>query len=168
MLEDDLGYFPKYEAVLVYRADLEQRAPQFLAQVLRLEGRISAAEMAGLNAQAKLGKIPEPRVSADFLAAHLGIQTQVESRGVLRRVWDLTLQHLGLVALSLAAALAAALPLGIVAARRPALGQVILGVSGIVQTIPSLALLVFMIPLLGIGTPAAIVALFSTACCDHP
>ena len=52
------------------------------------------------------------------------------------------------------------LPLGVVAARRPNLGQVILGVAGILQTIPSLALFVFMIPLLGIGAAPAIVALF--------
>ena len=53
-----------------------------------------------------------------------------------------------------------ALPLGILVARRPRFGQAILGVVGIIQTIPSLALLVFMIPLLGIGAPPAIFALF--------
>src|SRR6185369_3479004 len=57
-------------------------------------------------------------------------------------------------------AFAVAVPLGIVAARRPAWGRVILGVAGVLQTIPSLALLVFMIPLLGIGSAPAIVALF--------
>ena len=63
-------------------------------------------------------------------------------------------------ALSLLAAIAVAVPLGIVAARRPALGRSSLGAAGVVQTIPSLALLVFMIPLLGIGAPPAIAALF--------
>jgi osmoprotectant transport system permease protein len=53
-----------------------------------------------------------------------------------------------------------AIPLGIVAARHPRYGHVILGVTGIIQTIPSLALFVFMIPLLGIGGPPAVVALF--------
>src|SRR6185369_5245582 len=57
-------------------------------------------------------------------------------------------------------AFAVAVPLGIVAARRPLLGRAILGAAGILQTIPSLALLVFMIPLLGIGSAPAIVALF--------
>src|SRR4029077_8380798 len=70
-----------------------------------------------------------------------------------------TLEHLFLVALSLAAAIAAAVPLRILAWRKPRLGQVILTVTGVIQTIPSLALLVFMIPLLGIGAGPAIVAL---------
>jgi osmoprotectant transport system permease protein len=58
------------------------------------------------------------------------------------------------------AAIVIAIPLGIAAARRPRLGQVILGVVGIAQTIPALALLVFMIPLFGIGAGPAVVALF--------
>jgi osmoprotectant transport system permease protein len=64
------------------------------------------------------------------------------------------------VGLSLGAAILISLPLGIAAARLPRFGQVILGAVGIIQTIPSLALLVFMIPLLGIGAPPAILALF--------
>jgi len=65
-----------------------------------------------------------------------------------------------LVGISLSAAIILAIPLGILAARRQRLGQVVLAVASIIQTIPSLALLVFMIPLLGIGGPPAIVALF--------
>ncbi len=53
-----------------------------------------------------------------------------------------------------------AVPAGVAAAHRPALGQLILGVTGVLQTIPSLALLVFMIPVLGIGAPPALAALF--------
>jgi osmoprotectant transport system permease protein len=69
-------------------------------------------------------------------------------------------EHLALTGVSLLAAIALAIPLGVLAARRRRLGQVILGAVGVVQTIPSLALLVFMIPLLGIGSLPAIVALF--------
>ncbi|MEJ2387408.1 MAG: ABC transporter permease [Chromatiaceae bacterium] len=64
------------------------------------------------------------------------------------------------MAISLSAAVLVAVPLGIAAARRPRWGHVILGLVGIVQTIPSLALFVFMIPLLGIGGPPAVAALF--------
>jgi osmoprotectant transport system permease protein len=71
-----------------------------------------------------------------------------------------TRQHLALVTSSLSAAILIAVPLGIAAARRPRLAQVILGVVGVAQTIPALALLVFMIPLFGIGTGPAVVALF--------
>ena len=69
-------------------------------------------------------------------------------------------EHLTLVILSLAAAILIAVPLGIVAARYDGLGQFILGAAGIIQTIPALALLVFMIPLVGTQEPPAICALF--------
>lgn len=65
-----------------------------------------------------------------------------------------------LVGISLAAAIVVAIPLGIVAARFARVGQIVLGIAGIIQTIPSLALFVFLIPLLGIGGPPAVVALF--------
>ncbi|MGE0747508.1 MAG: ABC transporter permease, partial [Rhodospirillales bacterium] len=80
--------------------------------------------------------------------------------GIATRVWRRTVEHLRLVAVSLAAAILVAVPLGIVAARRPRMGQALLAAVGVIQTIPSLAILVFMIPLLGIGGPPAIVALF--------
>jgi osmoprotectant transport system permease protein len=67
---------------------------------------------------------------------------------------------MGLVALSLLAAILVAVPLGILSARQPRVGQVVLGAVGIVQTVPTLALLVFMIPLLGIGALPAMAALF--------
>ena len=60
----------------------------------------------------------------------------------------------------MAAAIVVAIPLGVVAARRPRLGSGILAVAGVIQTIPSLALLVFLIPWLGLGAEPALVALF--------
>jgi osmoprotectant transport system permease protein len=65
-----------------------------------------------------------------------------------------------LVAVSLAAAIAIAVPLGVLAWRLPRSGRIVLAAAGAIQTVPSLALLVFMIPLLGIGAGPAIVALF--------
>lgn len=70
-----------------------------------------------------------------------------------------TLQHTGLTFISLLAAVLIGLPLGIVIARKKKLSGTVLGIAGILQTIPSLALLGFMIPLLGIGPKPAIVAL---------
>ena len=62
--------------------------------------------------------------------------------------------------MSLLEARALAVPLGVVAARRPRLGRFLVGAAGLLQTIPSLALLVLLIPLLGIGSPPAIATLF--------
>lgn len=70
-----------------------------------------------------------------------------------------TLQHLGLTFVSLLLATAIGLPLGILIARRKKLTGSILGIAGVLQTIPSIALLGFMIPILGIGPKPAIVAL---------
>ncbi len=75
------------------------------------------------------------------------------------RVGALLGQHLVLVLVSLAVALAIALPLGVVAARKPRAGSLILGVSGVLYTIPSLALLALLVAAIGLGPLTAIVAL---------
>lgn len=160
VLEDDWRYFPAYNAVWLYRAELRERAPDAVETLLRLEGRISRNAMVEMNARVKLDRIPENRVAADFLAAHLALAAEVAEETVGTRLLRNTRDHLVLVAISLTAAILIAVPLGIVAAKRPPAGQLILGLVGILQTIPSLALLVFMIPLLGIGETPAIVALF--------
>jgi len=160
VLEDDRRAFPVYQAVLVYRLDLAARAPAALAAIRRLEGRISADEMIDLNARAQLDRVPAPEVAASFLRAKLDVRPTVAADGLLRRVLRRTAEHLALVAVALSAAIVAAVPLGIWAARRRRAGRIVLGVVGVVQTVPSLALLVFMIPLLGIGARPAIAALF--------
>ncbi len=159
-LLDDLHYFPQYTAVILYRADLEERLPRVVAALQKLEGQISEADMIRMNLLVKKEKIPESVVAANFLAERLALTTRVNPETVLARVWQRTREHLFLVLVSLTAAILVAIPLGILAAQRPKLGQVILSLTGIIQTIPSLALLVFMIPLLGIGGPPVIVALF--------
>jgi len=160
VLEDDLAYFPVYKAVILYRADLTQRAPEVVALFKRLAGRIDAPTMRALNARVKLHGEAESVVAADFLEKSLKLDIHPQVRSVWQRLWRRTGEHLTLVGISLAAAIVFALPLGILAARRPRTGQLVLGVAGILQTIPSLALFVFMIPLLGIGGPPAVVALF--------
>jgi osmoprotectant transport system permease protein len=160
VLDDDRAVFPAYRAVLLYRADLPGRAPRAVSALRRLEGRIGAPAMAAMNAEVKLKKAPESEVAARFLKEQLGLSVRGRAEDVVSHLLRRTGEHLTLVALSLGAAILLAIPLGILAARRPRPGQVILGVCGIIQTIPSLALFVFMIPLLGIGGPPAIVALF--------
>ncbi|CAN5520497.1 hypothetical protein BH09BAC6_BH09BAC6_21350 [soil metagenome] len=70
-----------------------------------------------------------------------------------------TLQHIGLTFISLFIAVLIGLPLGIFITRKKRLSGTVLGIAGVLQTIPSIALLGFMIPLLGIGAKPAIVAL---------
>ncbi|MCQ9637904.1 ABC transporter permease subunit [Chryseobacterium sp. WG14] len=73
------------------------------------------------------------------------------------------IQHLGLTFLSLLLAIIVGLPLGILIARKRKLSGSVLGIAGILQTIPSIALLGFMIPVFGIGPKPAIAALLTYA-----
>jgi osmoprotectant transport system permease protein len=157
VLEDVRHFFPDYEAVLLWRKDLPEAAT---AALRRLEGRVSARDMIELNGRVKLRHEPEARVAADFLQRALGVTAATRTESRAARIAARTVEHLQLVGVSLAAAVIVAIPLGIAAARRPRAGQAVLGAVGLVQTIPSLALLVFMIPLLGIGARPAIAALF--------
>ncbi len=159
-LKDDLAYFPVYNAVILYRADLAQRAPDVVASFRQLTGRIDAATMSSMNAQVKLDGQSESVVAAGFLQRTIGLEVDELVTTAWQRFWQHTNEHFVLVSISLSAAILVAIPLGILAARRRRLGQVVLGIASIIQTIPSLALFVFMIPLLGIGGPPAIVALF--------
>ncbi|HTP52385.1 MAG TPA: glycine betaine ABC transporter substrate-binding protein [Anaeromyxobacteraceae bacterium] len=158
-LADDRQAFPEYQAVLVYRADLAERAPLALTSIRRLEGRISAPQMIAMNARVRFEGAPAAEVTAEFLATTLDLHPTVSVAGFWARLLQRTEEHVLLVAIALSAAMAVAIPLGIWAARRRRAGKVILGVVGIVQTVPSLALLVFMIPILGIGARPAVAAL---------
>ncbi|MGH8501921.1 MAG: glycine betaine ABC transporter substrate-binding protein [Gammaproteobacteria bacterium] len=160
VLEDERHYFPAYEAVWLYRAQLTEQAPAALRALRRLGGRVSQARMRAMNARAKLDGVPAATVAADFLKRELGFEPRVKLPSAVDDFFRYTAEHLLLVLSSLSAAVIVAIPLGIVAARRPRFGQLILSATGIIQTIPALALLVFMIPLLGIGGAPAIVALF--------
>ena len=155
-LEDDARFFPEYEALILCRADLADSAG---AAISRLAGRIDEAAMTRMNARAKIERKSEARVAADFLQTRLQLTGKVERRGRAERVWRRTVEHLAMVGVSLGAAILIAVPLGVVAFYRRALGRVVLGVADVLQTLPALALLVFLIPWLGIGYAPAIVAL---------
>jgi osmoprotectant transport system permease protein len=161
VLEDDRHAFPSYEVLFLYRAALVERAPAAVAAIAELEGRLTAPAMVALNARAKLDHVEEGEVAAAFLReARLGTPRAAPRDRWIDALARRTVEHTLLVALSLLGALAVAIPLGVLAARRPALGRVVIGAAGLLQTIPSLALLVLLIPLFGIGSPPALVALF--------
>jgi osmoprotectant transport system permease protein len=159
VLRDDRGYFPDYQALMLYREPFARDHGAAQAAIERLAGRLDDVGMRRLNAQVKVHEQPESEVAAGFLRT-LGVQAQVHEPTRTERLLQHTLEHLGLTAWSLLAAIAVAVPLGIAAARKRRLAQTILAFTSVLQTIPSLALLVFMIPLFGIGAPPAIAALF--------
>jgi osmoprotectant transport system permease protein len=160
VLEDDRHLFPDYHAVVLYRLALRETAPVVLHAVEQLEGNIDEPAMIRMSAQVKLDRMSEEQVASEYIESRFGLKTQVESGTFWTRLLYNTLDHLWLVLVALSGAIVIAVPLGVWAFRRPKAGAVILSVVGIVQTIPSLALLVFMIPLLGIGFAPAVAALF--------
>jgi osmoprotectant transport system permease protein len=160
VLQDDRRYFPEYLAVLLYRQSLAIERPEVPELLRGLTSRIAAGRMSDMNAAVKLHGVSERKVAAAFLDDEFGIKASADERQPLHDLYRHTLEHLQLVIISLLAAIVAGIPLGIACVRYQRSGRVILAVAGIIQTIPSLALLVFMIPLLGIGGPPAIAALF--------
>ena len=175
VLDDDKQYFPRYDAVLLYRLDVPQRFPQAWRAIEKLEGTIRVNDMIAMNAAAELdgqsfasiakswlgrvdGKPVHPTNSA--IIVRDGLLTKTFGNGFM----NLARQHLLLVVLAVLLGSAAGIPLGIVAALVPRLRQAVLAVAGVLQTVPSLALLAILIPLLGrIGTVPALVALCAYA-----
>jgi osmoprotectant transport system permease protein len=158
VLKDDRAHFPDYQALLLVREGAA--SPEVLASLGTLQGRISVSDMVAMNARAKVDHVPEARIASEFLQGKGVDSATPVSPGLVRRLLGYLRDHLVLVGVSLAGSVLVGLPLGILAARRPRLGQGVLAVVGILQTLPSLALLVLMIPLLGIGAKPAIAALF--------
>jgi osmoprotectant transport system permease protein len=174
VLADDAGFFPRYDAVLLYRADVPTRFPQAWAAMTKLEGRIDDAAMRHLNALAELDGKDFAQVAADWIAQTSGgappaTRTQSEGRREAPSLWArifapdfgrLLAEHLLLVFAALAASCLIGIPLGLIAARRGPTAPVVFGVVGAIQTIPALALLAFLIPVTGrIGPVPAFIAL---------
>ena len=157
VLEDDLHFFPKYEAVFLFRSSTRADA---IAALRRLEGTLDETRMIRLNAEAE-------RTKNYARAADLYFERSARSSNDLNdsfphKLARWTLRHLQLAGFSLLLSIIVGIPLGIVASRGGAVGHVILGFAGVVQTIPSLALLALLVPLpfFGISVRTAIAALF--------
>lgn len=197
VLSDDAYYFPRYDAVLLHKADLPTRLPKTWAAIAKLEGRINDGAMRRMNAAAELEQKSFDRAASEFLAGtdmNFATGKKVESlteaeqqkriidaaradnerqlkaeaganTGFWRKLfgpdlWRLTREHLALVFFSLAASIVIGIPLGIFAARNRRAEAIILGFTGVLQTIPSLALLAILIPITGrIGLVPAFIAL---------
>ncbi len=172
VLVDDRAFFPRYDAVLLMRAGVDARPLQALA------GRIDEATMIALNALVEIDKLSFAEAARRFLAGELrsavaaagagsaAAEGAAAAPGLWARLFAPDLprllgQHLLLVFGSLALAVVVGAPLGVLAWQLPRLAGLLLGTVGVLQTVPSLALLAFLIALLGvIGFVPALLALF--------
>jgi osmoprotectant transport system permease protein len=176
VLEDDRAFFPPYEAAALTGASLQRDMPAAVAALTELSGLLTEADMRRLNRRHEVDGVPAARIAAAELQG-LGL-TGMKPReresggrgsaaGVLPYLWEqratilsLMRRHLLLVIVSLTVALAVALPLGLALERSRGVAEAVIRSVGLLQTLPSIALLAFMIPLLGIGVIPALVALF--------
>ena len=158
VLDDDLQFFPRYKAVFLYRLSLP---PEVIAVLRRMEGTLDEKRMIRLNAEAERTKNYARAADLYFHDDGSSQPTSIgETFGHKLRRW--TVRHLELAGISLLLSIVIGIPLGIAASRGGFIGQVILGFTGAIQTIPSLALLALLVPLpfFGISVRTAIAALF--------
>jgi osmoprotectant transport system permease protein len=176
VLEDDRRFFPPYEAAALVGPRLVREDPAAVAALTELSGRLSVTTMRELNARVEVRGEAVPAVARDALRSLALVDPGATARasGGGRRGSSLlqtmslrqrellaeTGRHLMLVGLSLAAAILVALPLGLVLDRTPTLAEPVIRAAAVIETVPSIALLAFMIPLLGIGVWPALVALW--------
>jgi len=177
-LVDDRAFFPPYEAAALVSPRLARERPDAMAALGLLSGRIDEPSMRAYNRRVEVDGEPIPAVAGSILVS-LGLTRdnaasvkpsatgQPASKGLLPFLWGrraetlaLTLRHLQLVLTALLAAVLVAVPLGLVLERLRTGAEWVVGGLGVLQTIPSIALLAFMIPILGVGVWPALVALW--------
>jgi osmoprotectant transport system permease protein len=184
VLQDERGYFPRYDALLLYRLDAAARHPAAWRAISALQGRIGIDAMIAMNNRAERLREPFADIARDFAAGRIDPRREAEAAAAsasspsgrdtapgidrpsfAQRLFAddlprLLAEHLLLVGAAVLGATLLGVPLGaLAAARRRAEGPIMAAV-GLLQTVPSLALLAMLIPLMGrIGTAPALVAL---------
>ncbi len=176
VLEDDRDFFPPYQAAALISRRLWETRPDAVKALIELSGTMDEAMMRDLNrrveddgedvadvaraALAALDLVQAPAMrflrGDESTELHFGTYMWARRSETLR----LTLRHMLLVSISLFAAVLVAVPLGLILERAKIGAETVIRAIGVLQTIPSIALLAFMIPLLGIGVVPALVALF--------
>lgn len=183
VLVDDQNYFPRYDAVVLYRLDVPTRHPQAWAALQALSGRVTEPMMIAMNARAELKGVAFDVIARDQLSALARPSTAASAstsasaataavpatdaapRGFWAKLFApdlsrLATQHVSLVAIAVALATLLGVPIAVLTRNHPRLNALVLGSSGLLQTVPAIAMLAVLISLLGaIGTLPALVAL---------
>lgn len=175
VLVDDRRFFPPYEAAALIGARLARDRPDAVAALTLLSGRLDETMMRRANRRVEVDGEDVRLVARDLLGAiglsggshRAEVVSPSRTAGLGAYLWGhratlgrLTLQHLLLVGMALALAIVVAVPLGLTLERARSGAESVLGALGVLQTIPSIALLAFMIPLFGVGVRPALVALW--------
>ena len=183
VLEDDRQFFPRYDAVVLYRLDWKELDSGRRADLARAwhrlafpdtseqetASRLNERQIIALNDAVEFGEQTERGVAQEFLMKQLGLPVKLETEpSWLVKILYRSGEHLDLVRRSLFPAIVVGVLLGIVSFYFRRFGHLVLGFVGIIQTIPGLALLVLVMPLVswtgfstvGVGSITVVVALF--------
>jgi osmoprotectant transport system permease protein len=176
VLRDDKQFFPPYEAAALVSSRLYRDRPGAIAALVELSGRLDVETMRKLNARLEVDQQPvgviarrelqslgliagattaspsSTRAASTPFATYMWTQRQTLLRAIIR--------HLLLVGVALVAGMLVAIPLGLWLDSAGRAAEPVIRGIGVLQTIPSIALLAFMVPLIGIGVLPALVALW--------
>lgn len=159
ILKDDKEYFPSYLGVPFMRGSMDEKAKELIRQ---LANTINDSLMRAMNAEVLYQNKTFGEVANEFLKANklIASQTEYKKTSAADEIMQKTLRHLQITFISLLFAVLVAFPIGVLLSAFPAFSKPVLYVTGLLQTIPSIALLAVMIPLFGIGIVPAVAALF--------
>jgi len=157
ILQDNLNYFPEYRAAFFARKDL----PQNVASILSvLSGRIDNERMQELNRAALRRDTSIAEVASSLLVDEGLVSEAIAGPSFLPQLWRNTQRHLKLTFIALALAIITGVGIAILVHRHKPSTNAFLYRAGLMQTVPSIALLALLIPFVGVGQKPAIIALF--------
>ncbi|MDH4109143.1 MAG: ABC transporter permease subunit [Gammaproteobacteria bacterium] len=157
VLDDDFGYFPTYLAAFLTHKELPREVRDLLA---RLSGRIDNDRMRQMNLAVLDSSVRIEDVAAAFLDEEDLVSAGHGASPIVAGLWRNTQRHLKLTALALLAAIGIGVGIAMAVHRQRTLSNAFLYFAGLMQTVPSIALLALMIPLVGVGQKPAVIALF--------
>ncbi len=160
ILEDDKNFFPKYYAVSFYKNSIDEKLKSIAGKI---SGRISEAEMQRMNEEVLYENKSFAEVARKFLKEKNMVANQTDfekDENLISQILPKVIQHIKITLIALFLAIIVAVPLGIFIYTHSSVSRPVLYIAGLLQTIPSIALLAFMIPLFGIGVLPAVIALF--------
>lgn len=174
VLEDDLHFFPPYEASGLIRGSTLKEHPELGAVLSLLTNAFDATTMRQLNFRLQEGGESVEVVAWDALTALQLLSPDAaetehvyHQEGLASYLWSnrstlmtRTFEHVTLAGLALILGILLAVPLGLLLERHQSVAELIIRGIGLTQTIPSIALLAFMIPVFGIGMLPAVIALW--------
>jgi len=171
LLEDDLSYFPPYFVSFLFKESSYKKFPALKKAINLLENKITAKEMIHMNDQVDRLKRDSYQVAKNFLIKKKMLSGHTKSEfkdmgffsfAMSKKKYLLKIikDHLVLSFSAFFLALLVSLPIGILLTRYQKAGMIVFPIVNTIQTIPSLALLGFLIPVVGIGFIPALIALF--------